>query len=95
MPHRRPWRESLPPDVLRWIEEASYAFNNSVDPLQIVRTIVVSRENQNDLLRLAVRDARRAGASWADLGVALKMSRQQAHRTWAAAIEDPDIPDEP
>src|ERR1019366_10258269 len=42
----------------------------------------------------AVRDAINLGASWNDVGVALGITRQAAHKRFAAIVGEPPDPDE-
>jgi hypothetical protein len=42
----------------------------------------------------AVRDAINLGASWHDVGVALGITRQAAHKRFAATVGEPPDPDE-
>lgn len=43
----------------------------------------------DDRLTEAVRAARTAGASWADIGGAVGIARQSAHERWAKAVGEP------
>lgn len=47
-------------------------------------------EASNDLLDKAVAAAKANGRTWDEIGFYLGMSRQQAHRTYAARIRDLD-----
>jgi len=45
-------------------------------------------------VRDAVRDAINLGASWNDVGVALGITRQAAHKRFAAIVDQPPDPEE-
>jgi hypothetical protein len=45
-------------------------------------------------VRNAVRDAVNLGASWQDVGLALGITRQAAHKRFAAIVGEPPDPEE-
>lgn len=69
-------------------------FIDTIDPATMrdgvhLRAIAAARDNvgfaQSALIE-AIRDARRAGDSWAMIALMLRTSRQNAHRKYAVAV---------
>lgn len=61
-----------------------------IAPHQRVRPVELAAEEvarAQEVLTSAVRDARAEGASWADIGAAVGITRQSAHTRWAAITE--------
>ena len=89
MPDRRAWIDGLPDELRREYESGAWIVGHSSDPLAVLRAIQDWRQGGGvEIMRLAVRDARAEGATWADIGQALGQSRQQAFRAWAKRLED-------
>lgn len=86
---RLPWFDKLPEELRRSMTSYVWVTQNTSDPLSAVKSVMDWRSHGCiELMRLAIRDAREDGATWEDIGLALGMSRQQAHRTWARLIEE-------
>lgn len=58
--------------------------------IDLVEAAALAADEGNASLRLWVSAARRAGASWEQVGVALGVSRQAAQRRFAATADEPE-----
>jgi hypothetical protein len=79
-------------------DRAVDAFIDSIDPETMqdakhIRAIALARQNMlhaEAALVDAVRDARAAGDSWTMIGIALRTSKQNAHRKFAPLLGEQD-----
>lgn len=63
--------------------DALYTLHRTDDPLLVLRAAATLRVVGEELRHHAARDAHDAGATWSEIGEALRMSRQAAHRHFA------------
>lgn len=97
---RVPWSEGLPADLLQRLHHARWVVDVSDDPLIVLASVQEWARIRQEIERLAVQDARREGATWEQIGAALGVPRQAAHRKWASLIDAPaedegEIPPDP
>lgn len=60
-------------------------------PLEVLDVATQARERLDALERAAIAEARAAGATWADIGDVLGISRQTAHEKHATHARGPNI----
>lgn len=72
------------------MEDAHYLFYRIDEPLAMLRTMATLRRWGDEINRLAVEDARQAGATWEEIAEAMRRSKQSVHRQYASG-DDPSL----
>lgn len=80
------WFHHLPEDVRERYVDIEIRVRRAKAPLDVLRALADRKALRDELERVAVTEARQSGATWEEIGEALRLPRQAVHRRFAGRV---------